>query len=134
MFTGILNATQLKQILQVGLLPFIQDVYPDSHRLYQDNNPKHRSKCIADFFEENGVVWWPAPPESPDLNPIENIWGSLKQFLKNSYKPSNLAELKQGVEQFWSTLTPEVCQKYISHVSNKVIPKVIEVRGEPSGY
>jgi len=27
------------------------------------------------------IKWWKTPPESPDLNPIENIWGSMKQYL-----------------------------------------------------
>ena len=133
MFTGIMDAPRLKQILEVGLLPFIQEVYPDGHRLYQDNDPKHTSICVSDFFEDNGVVWWPTPPESPDLNPIELIWGSLKQYLRNTFKPNNLDELKQGIQQFWNSLTPAVCQKYISHI-NKVIPKIVEVKGEPSGY
>jgi len=134
MFTGIMDASRLTQILEVGLLPFIQEVYPENHRLYQDNDPKHTSELVSNFLEENGVVWWPSPPESPDLNPIENIWGSLKQYLRNSYKPRNLDELKQGIQQFWNSLTPEVCQRYISHIANKVIPKVIQVNGEPSGY
>ena len=133
MFTGIMDAPRLKQILEVGLLPFIQEVYPDGHRLYQDNDPKHTSICVSDFFEDNGVVWWPTPPESPDLNPIELIWGSLKQYLRNTFKPNSLDELKQGIQQFWNSLTPTVCQKYISHI-NKVIPKIVEVKGEPSGY
>ena len=57
MFTGIMDAPRLKQILEVGLLPFIQEVYPDGHRLYQDNDPKHTSSSVSDFFEEHGVVW-----------------------------------------------------------------------------
>ena len=76
---------------------------------------------------------WYTPPESPDLNPVELVWGSLKQYLRNSAKPKNLAELKQGIKQFWRTLMPEVCWKYISHLK-KVIPKIIQVEGDPSGY
>ena len=91
------------------------------------------SKHIEDFFKEHGVNWWPTPPESPDMNPIENIWGSLKQYLRNIYKPRNLDQLKEGIRQFWATLTPEVCQRYIGHL-NKVIPKVIQENGGPSGY
>lgn len=133
MFTGIMDAPRYKQILEAGLLPFINECYPDGHRLYQDNDPKHCSKLLEDFFTETGVVWWRSPPESPDLNPIENIWGSLKQFLRTSYKPDSLDSLKAGIQYFWNTLTPDVCRRYIDHL-HKVIPQVIQVQGEPSGY
>jgi len=133
MFTGILNAERLAKVLEAGLLPFIRDHYPDGHRLQQDNDPKHASNHIEQFFEDNGVNWWPTPPESPDLNPIENVWGSMKQYLRTHYKPRNLNELKQGIQQFWQTLTPDVCQRYIGHLQ-KVIPKEIDVQGNPSGY
>ena len=71
--------------------------------------------------------------DSPDLNPIENVWGSLKQYLRNVYKPKNLEELKSGIQQFWQMLTPERCTHYINHL-RKVIPEVIQEGGGPSGY
>lgn len=83
MFTGLINAERLCTVLQAGLVPFIRRVYPDGHRLYQDNDPKHASRLIEDFFDENRVKWWATPPESLDLNPIELVWGSLKQYLCN---------------------------------------------------
>ena len=58
---------------------------------------------------------------------------ALKDYLLNEYKPKNLADLKAGIKSFWASLTPETCKKYISHLK-KVIPKVIEVNGGPSGY
>ena len=133
MFTGKINAECLRTVLQAGLVPFIRNVYPDGHRLYQDNDPKHASRLIENFFDENGIKWWATPPESPDLNPIELVWGSLKQYLHNFYKPRNLEQLKAGIQQFWITLTPEMCTRYIKHL-DKVIPKVIQVNGDPSGY
>ena len=133
MFSGNMDAIRYGEILKASLLPFIRQCHPTGHRLYQDNDPKHTSRYISNFFETNGIVWWKSPPESPDLNPIENIWGSLKQYLRTQYKPHNLGELKQGIMQFWNTLTPQVCEKYISHLK-KVIPKVVEMNGHPSGY
>jgi len=133
MFVGIMNAQHLAAVFEAGLLPFITEKFGDGHRLYQDNDPKHASKLIEDFFGVSDVYWWATPPESPDLNPIELIWGSSKQYLRNIYKPRNLEQLKSGIERFWLTLTPEVCRQYISHL-NKVIPKIIEVGGDPSGY
>ena len=133
MFTGIMNAERLGAVYDAGLVPFIQERFPDGHRLHQDNDPKHSSKYMEEFLRQRGVNWWYTPPESPDLNPIEFVWGSLKQYLRSYYKPKNLKQLKAGIEQFWLTLTPEVCAKYISHLK-KVIPKIISVEGAASGY
>ena len=128
-----MDAPKYTKILEASLLPFINECYPRGHRLQQDNDPKHTSRHVQNFFEQNGIVWWKTPPESPDLNPIENLWGSLKHYLRSTYKPRNLDDLKQGIQQFWMSLTPEVCQRYIGHL-HKVIPKVIEEQGNPSGY
>lgn len=76
MFRGIMDVQRYKQILEVGLLPFINECSADSHRLQQDNEPKHCSNLIDDCFTEKRISWWWTPPESPDLNPIENVWGS----------------------------------------------------------
>ena len=70
--------------------------FKKGHRLYQDNDPKHSSKYIEQFLEQQGVNWWYTPPEFPDLNPIELV----KQYLRNHSKPKNLEELKAGIEQF----------------------------------
>ena len=53
-------------------------MYPHSHRFMQDNDPKHTSRRAAAFFAERGINWWKTPPESPDANPIENLWHELK--------------------------------------------------------
>ena len=107
MSSKIMNATRLGTVYEVGLLPFIQERFPDGHRLYQFNDLKHSSKYIKRFLEK-GVNWWYTPPKLSDLNPIELVWGSLKQYLRNHSKTKNLKELKTGIEQFWLTLTPEV--------------------------
>ena len=133
MFTGTMNAVKYGQILEIGLVPFMRTCFPDSARLQQDNDPKHSSKYIDHLFKYHNVYWWKTPPESPDLNPIENCWGSLKQYLRATHKPTNLEELIDGIEKFWLSLTPVICWKYIEHL-HKVMPKVLEVNGNPSDY
>ena len=132
-FTGIMNSTRYCSILENGLLPFLKEVFPDGHRFQQDNDPKHCSNFTKEFFEEEDVNWFKTPAESPDLNPIENVWASLKYYLRHQYKPTNMETLIDEIKRFWKSMTPAVCRKYIGHVQ-KVIPKVIEVAGEASGY
>jgi len=133
MFTGNMNAIRYGKILEEGLVPFVRACFPAGHRFQQDNDPKHSSRYINRLLKFHDIYWWKTPAESPDLNPIENCWGSLKQFLRSTYKPKNLDELMNGIEEFWQTLTPEVCTRYIRHL-HKVMPKVIEEDGNPSGY
>ena len=58
MCSGIMTATRYGDILSVSLVPFLQKSYPNGHRLYQDNDPKHTSRFIQAFFDQNGINWW----------------------------------------------------------------------------
>ena len=88
-------------ILESALVPFIQDKLRD-HRFIQDNDPKHTSRRAKAFFEEKEINWWPTPPESPDLNPIEDLWHELKYYLESRVKPTTKQELVDGIKKFWA--------------------------------
>ena len=120
-------------VLEKTLLPFLSDVYPDGHRFMQDNDPKHTSRLGRRFLEDNEVTWWKTPPESPDLNPIENMWHELKEYLRREVKPRTKDELVGGIQEFWGSVSGEKCRKYIRHL-HKVIPRVIELGGAATGY
>ena len=128
-----MEATKYTEILEQTLLPFIKDVYPEGHRFMADNDPKHTSLYARNYLTERGVNWWRTPAESPDLNPIENLWHELKEYIRREIKPRTKQELIDGIASFWSTVTVTKCRKYIRHL-RKVIPKVIEVSGAATGY
>ena len=96
-FEGTMNAPLYISILEHTLLPFITTVYPDGHRLMADNDPKHTSKAAREFLVENGVYWWRTPAESPDCNPIENLWHEVKEFIRREVKPTSKQELIDGI-------------------------------------
>lgn len=68
------------------------------------------------FIQDNNINYWPTPAESPDMNPIENLWHELKHFLRTVVKHTNKEELVAGIQGFWDTVTPEKCRRYIGHL------------------
>ena len=67
------------------------------------------------------------------MNPIENMWHELKEYICREVKPTTKNELVKGISDFWATVDAQKCQKYINHL-RKVLPKVIEVDGAATGY
>jgi len=79
----------------------------------KDNDPKHTSNLSKDFFTANKIKWWKTPPESPYLNPIENMWHELKEYIRREIKLKTKDELVNG---FWGSVSGEKCHKYIRHL------------------
>ena len=123
-FEGIMKADLYTEIMESTLLPFICEVYPDGHKFMQDNDPKHTSRHARQWIEDNGVNWWRTPAESPDMNPIENLWHELKEYIRREAKPKTKDELVDGISNFWATVDANKCRKYIGHL-RKVLPAVI---------
>ena len=129
-----MDAKGYVDILSNSLLPFIRTVYPDGHRLMQDNEPQHTSRRAQKFFEDEGVHWWKTSAESPDCNPLENLWHEMKEFVRREVKPTCQLDLVRGIKKFWEDhVCVAKCQKCILHL-RKVLPRVIEREGGPTGF
>ena len=109
-----MNAEGYATLLENALLPFLQLKFADKeHRFMQDNDSKHVSRQAQAFFEEHHINWWRTPPESPDLNPIENLWHELKEHIRARVKPRHLDELLNGIKEFG----PQSTKKSVANTS-----------------
>ena len=81
-----------------------------------DNDPKHMSHHVPDYIEVNNINWWKMPSELLEVNPIENLWHELKEFIRREIKPRMKSELVDGILAFLETVDPPKFIKYINHL------------------
>ena len=81
-FSGCMESIGYQTILERNLLPFVRRVYPDGHRMWQDNDPKHTSNSTKKWMKDNGIDHWVTPPESPVSN--QTYIYDLLQLLNSS--------------------------------------------------
>ena len=85
---GGLNSEQyLKEILQAYFLPWWKKINGAKRKMWfiQDGLPSHKAEKVTKFLVRNGVTIMPWPPNSPDLNVIENAWTPLKTNVKKRF-------------------------------------------------
>ena len=128
---GNINAIRYIQVLQDNLLPLL-DEFPLAVRnnlvFQQDNAPPHRAIITRNFLHDEGiaVTFW--PPLSPDLNPIENVWGILKRFVRQK-RPETLTELEEVVMNAWNTIvTRKLCRNLFGSMRSRLL-NVLAHRG-----
>jgi transposase len=69
-----------------------------------DNFASHKSSIVRETIEKLDIYLVFLPPYSPDLNPIEFIWKSIKRVLSLQFV-ADLESMKRLISDQWNTLS-----------------------------
>lgn len=132
-FVGEFNAARYVDILQHNLLQTALHFYPREHWWFQqDNAPQHTSNLAHRWFHNHGVDLLDFPPYSPDLNPIENLWGILKARVEARLARTT-DEVEAVLKEEWEALDTELL-KSLAHSMPMRCAAVIANHGHKVPY
>ena len=99
-FINIMDGAYYVQILEDHL---ILNARKQCWQLQQDNDPKHKSRTVKKYLDKEvqEVIDWPS--NSPDINPIENLWSIIKRRVEKR-RPTDLKELDKFLHEEWNKI------------------------------
>lgn len=127
--SGRMNSQKYTDLMGDTLIPFIEDKMPQDAIYQQDNAPIHVSRHSKAWFEEHNIelLGWPAL--SPDLNPIENLWGIMTRAVyPNGKQYDSVRELEVAIKTIWREIRLSTLESLVNSMPNRMIA-VLENRG-----
>lgn len=130
---GIMLKEQYHSILMHQMFPSAKKLFPSGNFIFQqDNDPKHTAHINKRYLRNKNqpVLDW--PPQSPDLNPIENLWCMLDRQLSERC-PQNDDELFAMLCDGWKKLSHNLLKNLVESMPRR-LEAVIKAKGMPTKY
>ncbi len=84
-----------------------------------DNDPKHTAKATKEWLKKKHIKVLEWPCQSPDLNPMENLWRELKVRVAK-HRPLNLNDSERIWKEEWDKIPPEMCANLVANYKKRL--------------
>lgn len=125
-----------KWVVRPVLGPFYKELEKEIGEtiVMEDGAPSHRAKYTQAVKKRLKIQTMPWPPQSPDLNPIENLWRIMKARINKRQPPvSTKAHLTKALQEEWDLFTPADFDGLIASMMKRV-KECIKNRGGSTHY
>jgi len=90
----------------------------------------HSSRFTKTFLKEKKIQLLGWPSKSPDVNPIENLWGSLVRVVyENGKQYDNVTKLKEAILKAWDKVEKATLQKLSDSIQSKIFEVICKLGG-----
>ncbi|KAI4904987.1 hypothetical protein NFI96_002412 [Prochilodus magdalenae] len=114
------DGAMYRKILIDNLLPSARTLKMGGGWVFQhDNDPKHTAKATKEWLKKKHIKVMGWPSQSPDLNPIENLWRELKVRVAKR-QPQNLNDLEMICKEEWTKIPPDMCANLIINYKKRL--------------
>lgn len=108
-------------------------MFPDGSGIFQqDNDPKPTAKEVQAYIRSKNLTLLPWPSQSPDLNPIENLWHMMDWHMRDR-RPQNELELYETCQEVWNILDIDYLRRLVDSMPAR-IEAVFAVNGGITKY
>lgn len=129
-----MNSENYVQLLEEVLLEYGDDISSDNWTFQHDNAAVHSSRVTKCWFQQNNIEVLNWPSRSPDLNPIENLWGALeRKVYANGKQYHSTEEFKNGIRQAWNSIPLSALRTLIESMEKRIF-ELITKRGGNTSY
>ena len=118
-------------MLENYFLPFINNLEVRNDYTFQEDNASiHTARITKKWKNDNNIKSLPWPAQSPDLNPIENLWDKLESRVrKHNSLPKNQNNLWEILQEEWLKLDENICKNLVDSMTH-CICAVISNKGK----
>ncbi len=106
-------------ILEDGMIPSAWSMRGLDYVFMHDNAPCHRANIVQDWFSQHDVTVSSWPAQSPDLNPIENLWDHMKREQKKTPSTSK-DSLWKNLQDIWNNIPSSTIDNLISSMPLRI--------------
>ena len=129
---GKVNAGVYKHLVKDHVLPVLRNSTKQLSIFMQDNAPCNKAMVVMNFLKPDNFTLIDWPPQSLDLNPIQNVWKALGERSK-ARNPKTTEQLWNALQEEWNKITQQDINKLISSCSRRC-QNVIEAKGLHTKY